>query len=93
MQQHEFIWMAKNLKVTDVTQDETGNTVINLRPQIQLTHNYKKKNQMQIVFTEDQSRFLIPSKSDLEEIFRLHLSNVNVEQILRKHCEDNFEKV
>jgi hypothetical protein len=92
MNQPEFIWMAKNLKVTDVKQDETGNTIINLRPQIQLTHSYKKKNQMQIIFTEDQARYLISTKVELQEIYRLHLSNVDLENVLRHYCEDWLKK-
>lgn len=93
MQQHEFIWMAKNLKVNNVTQNENGTTTINLRPQIQITHNYKKKNQMLIIFTEDQVRYLISTKVELQEIYRLHLSNVDLENVLRHYCEDWLKKI
>lgn len=91
MEQHDFIWMGKKLMVP-VTQDETGNTIIALRPQIQLTHNYKKKNLTQIIFTEDQTRFIISNKSELNAIIELHLKNNHLEQVLRKFCEDNFQK-
>lgn len=92
MEQHDFIWMGKKLMVP-VTQDETGNTIITLRPQIQLTHNYKKKNLTQVVFTEDQSRYTIGSKLELELIIGLHLSNDNLDQKLREFCESHLEKV
>lgn len=91
MEQHEFIWMGKKLGVP-VSQDETGNTIINLRPQIQLTHNYKKKNQTQIVFTEDQARYTVSNKSEVESIVGLHLNNVHLEHALRKYCEENLQK-
>jgi hypothetical protein len=92
MQQHEFIWMAQKLGIKS-QQGAEGITVINLRPQIQIAHNYKKKDQMTVIFTEDQSRFLISSKPQLEEIILLERSNKDLEQILRKYCEDNLEKV
>lgn len=93
MQQHEFIWMAKNLKVDNVTQDESGNTIVKLRPHIVFMHNYKKKNQMMIMFSEDKATYIIPSKVEMEEIYEMHLTNPDVEQLLRKYCEENLEKV
>ena len=93
MYEPEFIWMAKSLKVTDITQDGSGKTIINLRPQIQIIHNYKKKNQMILTFTEDQTRYLVPSKLELQEIYRLHLSNVDLEHVLRKYCEEKLQKI
>jgi len=91
MEQHEFIWMGKKLGVP-VSQDETGNTVMSLRPQIQLTHNYKKKNFTQIVFTEDQTRFTVSNKSEVESIVGLHIANEHLEQVLRKYCDENLQK-
>ena len=87
MEQQEFIWMAKNLKVVDVIQDEIGNTIIQLRPQVQLVHNYKKSNLMTVKFVEDQMMFIVPSRKELEEIYRLHLENENLIQLLREYCE------
>lgn len=92
MQQQEFIWMANNIPHDGIIQDEIGNTIIQLRSQIQLTHNYKKKNQMMIIFQEDQSRFLIPSKKRLEDIYRLHLENTQLTDILRNYCEGTLER-
>lgn len=92
MQQHEFIYITQTIRMMNIHQDPTGKTIVQLRPQIQIIHNSKKKNQMQIIFTEDQARFLIPSKKELEEIYRLHLENVNLSQILREYCEKNLQK-
>ena len=92
MQQHEFIWLGNNMKVGRVGQDTVGNTIVDLRPQIQITHNYKKKNLMLITFSDDGLTFIIPSKSQLEDIYRMHLSNVHLGEILRKYCEDNLQK-
>lgn len=92
MQQHEFIFMAKNLKVTNVTQDDSGNTIVNLRPKISIVHNYKKNNSMKISFAETNDTFVIPSKNDLEEIYRLHLTNENLEHILIEYCKTHLKK-
>lgn len=93
MQQHEFIFMARNLKVTDVKQDDSGNTFIGLRPKISITHNYKKNNSVMISFEETGDKFLVPTKQDLEEIYRLHLTNENLEHILLEHCNAHLKKV
>jgi hypothetical protein len=92
MQQHEFIWVARSQKINDVKQDETGNTIVNLRPQVQIIHNYKKKNHMQIVFTEDQFRFLILSTGTLKEIYNIN-ATADSQSVLRKYCEDNLERI
>jgi len=92
MQQPDFIYLARGV-AGEVTQDEIGNTIVQLRPQIQLKHNYKKKNLMTILFTEDQSMFCIPTRKDLESIYRLHLENKDLTQILRAYCEQQLEKL
>lgn len=92
MQQHKFIWLANNLKFGNVTQDQSGNTTVELRSQIQLIHSYKKKNQIAIVFTEDQARFLIPSEDQLKDIVHIHTNNGS-EHAIREYCINNLEKI
>ena len=85
--------MANNVKVEKVFQDEIGNAIVQLRPQIQLVHNYKKKNLMTIRFIEDQTIFMIPSRKELEEIYRMHMENSDLTVILRDYCEKHLEKM
>lgn len=93
MKQHEFIWAAKNMQTTETRQDAFGNTFIRLRKDIQLTHNYKKKDRMTIEFQDDNSVYLIPTDKELKEIYRLHLENVNLNEILHQYCSMNLTKI
>lgn len=93
MKQHEFIWMANNVHAGKAVQDESGNTAITLRPTIMVVHNYKKRDQMTLVFVEDQSQYIIPTKKELEEIFRIHLENQNINEILRRYCTEKLTKI
>lgn len=93
MKQHEFIWAAKNMKVNETRQDDFGNTFIRLRKDIQLTHNYKKKDRMAIEFQDDRSVYIIPTDKELKEIYRLHLENVNLNEILHQYCSMNLTKI
>lgn len=90
MTQPDFIMMANKIgcKVAQATK-----VVVELRPYVQLSHNYKKKDLMTIKFLEDQVEFKIPDRSSLEEIYRMHLEKENIVQALRNLCEEKFEKV
>lgn len=93
MKQNEFIWMAKNLRATKSVQDEDGNTAITLRPNILVVHNYKKRDQMIIVFIEDNSQYIIHTKKQLEDIFHIHLENKDAADILQRYCMSNLTKI
>lgn len=92
MTQPEFIWLSSNiLPKIGVEQKPSGETIVGLRPQINIIHDFKKGNRLTIVFLDDGATFLIPSKEELEEIYAMHLANTNLVQVLRKYCDDNFE--
>lgn len=93
MKQHEFIWMANNVRAGKAVQDASGNTAITIRPNIMVVHNYKKRDQMTLVFVEDNSQYLIPTKKELEEIFRIHLENQNINEILLRYCTEKLTKI
>lgn len=93
MKQHEFIWMTNNVHASNVVQDDSGNTAVTLRKNILLVHNYKKKDQMSIILVDTNSQFLIPSKKELESIFRLHLENKDLNEIIVKYCTENLSKI
>ena len=70
MEQHEFIWMANNMGIGIVTQDESGHTEANLRPNIYITHDYNGNNLMLLTFKETREFYKIKTKDELEEIFK-----------------------
>lgn len=93
MEQHEFIWMANNMGIGLVVQDETGHTEANLRPQICITHDYNGNNLMLLTFKETREFFKIKTKEELENIFRLHLTNENLETPLREYATENLQQI
>jgi len=90
--------MAKNIKVDEMKQDEIGNTVVTLifnelrQPVVQLIHNYKKRGSMSIRFIEDQTVYNIPSRKELEDIYRIYIENRKMTENLRTYCENSLEK-
>ena len=92
MQQHEFIWMGGKLNLP-MLQNGDGVTTIDLRPQIKLVHEYKKKDQTLVVFMEDDSKFIISSKDELNDIIHMHLTNEHLEQQLLEYCKANLQKI
>lgn len=94
MNQAKFIQTSKQVKpVGGVTDDGNGVVIVNLRPQVQITHSYKKNDQMQIIFIEDQTHFEIPSQKELEELYKIHLGCTNFIQPARKYCDDKLQKI
>ena len=94
MDQIKFIQMSNNIQpMGPIVHQPNGIILVNLRPQIQVTHNYKKKNEMQVIFIDDQSRYLIPSQKELEDIYKMHLGNTNLTEILHKYCEEKLKKI
>ena len=90
MEQQKFIFLSNNVQADHVTQDEDGNTIVGLREGVKVAHNYKH-NEMKITFEENDTSFLIPSREELEAVYRIHLENVNL-QPLYNYCE-KFDKV
>lgn len=93
MKQQEFLWMSNNIQPEGVIQGNNGDVIVNLRNGIQVIHNYIRGNKMTIRFTEDQVSFLIPSKKELEDIYRMHLGNTNLINELRKYCDDTLQQL
>lgn len=93
MKQHEFIWAARNMNVGEARQNDSGQTYITLRPGIMLTHDYKKKDQMTIEFDGDRAVYIIRDRKELEWIYRLHLENHDLIEILRRYCSENLTKI
>lgn len=93
MDQMKFIWLANQVHPEGgVTQDETSVVVMNLRPQIQVTHDYKKQDRIEIIFRDDNTRFFVEDHNALQEVFSIHLSNKDCVQLIREYAEKHFKK-
>lgn len=93
MDQNKFLWLGHVSKPEGgVTQDESSVVTINLRPQVQITHDYKKQNRVEVILKDDGSRFLVEDHNDLQEIFSLHLMNKDCVQLIRKYAEEHLRK-
>ena len=95
MDQVKFMMMANNVHPEGaILQSEKGIVTVNLRPgQIVITHNYRRNNEMQIMFMDNHDKFIIPSEKELQEIYQFHLSNKDVVSILHEYCNNNLEKI
>jgi hypothetical protein len=92
MKQQDFIWLAKSLNIDNVSQDEIGNTIVQLKPNIQIIHKYKKNDRMEIYFQEDRKYYHIPSETELKQIYILYTENENLTEVLRIYCEENLKE-
>lgn len=92
MDQMKFIFMSKKVEPESVTDDGNGKVIVNLRKGVELTHDYKKGNRMEIHFEGDRW-YEIPSENELEILYRMHLANTNFIQPAIKYCDDNLNTV
>lgn len=93
LNQAKFIWLANNVKATSLEQDSSPVVTMHLRPQIDITHNYKLRDRVEIVFKDDGKKFFVPDHNMLEEICRYHMLNKDCVQIIRRYAEENLEPV
>lgn len=93
LNQAKFMLMANRVEPLSVSDDGNGRIIVQLRKDVQITHSYKKNNQMEIIFSEDQSHYRIESESQLETIFRIHLSNKDFNYPAHMYCEKCLKKV
>ena len=76
-----------------ITQGSNADVIVDLRPNISISHSYKKKNRIELTFKDDQKKYIVERDSDLEEIYKLHMTHPNVEVILRKYCKEHLNEV
>lgn len=73
MNQMEFIYMSNLAEPKcGVNQTENGVTECHLRDGILITHDYKRRDLMLLYMEEFKVTFIIPSRLELQEIFRMH---------------------
>lgn len=92
MKQHEFIWMTRNVKLQPIMGEE-GLTEVDVRPGIKIVHNCKRKDEMWVIFTSPDEEYLIPNKTELEKVYKLHLMQEDLNEILRRYCNGMFAKM
>lgn len=92
LDQQKFLWIVNHSDVKSIKQAENDVVIVNVRDNIQITHCWKKNNRMELIITDDQSHYVIPDKSHLEEILTLHIDNKDLTQILKDYCDKNLEK-
>lgn len=92
MKQHEFVWMARNVKLKPVMKDD-GITEVEVRPNIKIIHNCKKRDEMMVVFEDLDEEYLVPNKTELEKVYKLHLMQEHIGEALRQYCNGMFAKL
>lgn len=93
MNQVKFIWLSNNIPDTlGVVMDENGMTVVKLREFIDITHNSKKRDKVEIIFKDDDTKYEIPNQKTLEEIYSMHMNNKEVMLLLHQYCEANLSR-
>lgn len=93
MEQIEFMWCLKKFLIPNILQNEKGLVTAKLLPDVLLTHDYKKKNKIEVIFTETQDRFLISSKEELNELCKIYSNNPNISDPIKKYCVSKLNKI
>ena len=93
MDQVKFLWLSNSIpNKINVTQTEDGPIVVHLRKNIEITHDYRNRNRMEILLKDDNSKYVIPNYKSLVEIYKMHMNNEEVMYILHKYCEEKLGK-
>lgn len=92
MTQVKFLWTSKNVPDVKVEQKDNGMTIVTLRKNIMISHNSNKRDKMQISFIKEKVSYLIPDQRALEEIYKMHMENEEVNLLLMQYCANNFAK-
>ena len=92
MTQVKFLWTSKNVPDVKVEQKDNGMTIVTLRKNIMISHNSNKRDKMQISFIKEKVSYLIPDQRALEEIYKMHMENEEVNLLLMQYCQKNFAK-
>ena len=94
MTQPKFMWATIAIKPKGgVKQLANGMTVCDLKDNIQITHNSRKKNRMILIFKEDQKHYLISSDNKLNEILQMYTNLTDLDQKLREYASSNLEEI
>lgn len=90
--QAKFIWLGNTVHALSVEQNNTPVITMHLRKDIDITHNYKRGNRLEIIL-HNTDKYLIPDGNYLEEIIRIHLMNKDPIIPIKRYCEKYFKKI
>lgn len=91
MNQIKFIWLSNNIpNIVGINMDPNGITTVSLRELIDIIHNSKKMDKIEILFKDDNTKYEIPDQKTLEEIYDMHISNEEVMLLLHQYCSKNL---
>lgn len=94
MKQSKFISTSYQINPQGgINQTDKGKVIVNLRPGIQIIHDYHKHDQIVVSFSDINDSFKLTSDDQLEEIYKLHLGKINLTEPLHQYCVDNLEKI
>ena len=89
--QEDFIWRLLN--VNKITQTPDGIVIAELSKNIQIIHDYKKNNRMEVHLLDDKSQYIIDDKNSLDEILKIHLLHPNASYLIKEYAEKNLKKI
>ena len=87
LKQEEFIWELRSFYVE---QQENGLTVATIRPCLLITHNHLKGNKIHILFSDENLRFIVPTKESLRYLISLNLSCRTSMQPMKDYCKSHL---
>ena len=89
--QEDFIWRLLN--VNKITQTPDGIVIAELSKNIQIIHDYKKNNRMEVHLLDDKSQYIIDDKNSLDEILKIHLLYPNASYLIKEYAEKHLKKI
>lgn len=93
MDQTKFIFTLQRMQPESVTDDGNGVVKVVLRKGVEISHNCKRSNRMEIHFTDSGCSFVINNSHTLEDLLRMHLGNVNFIAPALAFCKKYLEEV
>lgn len=91
--QPKFMWLANHVHAIGIEQNSTPVVTLHLRPQIDITHNYERKNRVEILFKDDNTRYFVPDNADLERIIEIHMMHKDAVEMIRAWCRKHLKKI
>lgn len=93
MKQAKFIYNTRSICSGNIIDMGNGVISVSMRSDIFLEHNYKNNDQITVRFSDTKEVYVLDNDIQLEEIYRIYLSKINISEPLHRYCEENLTKV
>ena len=93
MSQAKFIFMMQRVQPASIRDDGNGKVIVILRKGVEISHDYKNCNQLEINFTDFGDRFVIGDVHTLEDLLGMHLGNTNFIAPALAFCKKHLEEM